>query len=127
MLSPKWVSPAGRLTLKKLLKLPLIPDPRWSEWFKLVGLANAKPRFVAARFPNYELEAQAALQGVGIALLSPALFGQLTARGALVAPFSPVVEGPNSYWLLWTRESADRHFVGWMKTQFAIPDSDDCR
>jgi LysR family transcriptional regulator, glycine cleavage system transcriptional activator len=119
MLSPKWVSPGARLSVRQLLRIPLIPDPRWSEWFRLVGCANAKPRFVAARFPNYELEAQAALQGVGAALLSPALFAQLTALGALVAPFSSVVEGPSSYWLLWTRESAATHFVGWMKTQFA--------
>lgn len=119
MLGPRWVSPGARLTVRKLLQIPLIPDPRWSEWFRLAGFANAKPRFVAARFPNYELEAQAALEGVGAALLSPVLFAQLTARGALVAPFSAVVEGPNSYWLLWTRESADTHFVGWMRAQFA--------
>jgi LysR family transcriptional regulator, glycine cleavage system transcriptional activator len=120
MLSPKWVSPGTRLTVRKLLQIPLIPDSRWSEWFRLAGVAKAKPRFVAARFPNYELEAQAALEGVGAALLSPALFAQFTARGALVAPFSWAVEGPNSYWLLWTKESADTHFVGWMKAQFGI-------
>lgn len=120
MFSPKWISPGTRMTVRKLLNIPLIPDPRWAEWFRLAGAVNAKPRFVATRFPNYELEAQAALQGVGAALLSPALFTQLTASGALVAPFSSVVAGPNSYWLLWSRESADTHFVGWMKSQFAI-------
>jgi aspartate/methionine/tyrosine aminotransferase len=41
----------------------LIPDPGWSEWFKVAGIANAKPTFVATRFHNYELEAQAAAQG----------------------------------------------------------------
>ena len=73
----------------------MIPDPRWSEWFRLAGVPNAKPEFVAARFPNYELEAQAALQGIGAALLSPVLFALFTAQGALIAPFSWVVEGPN--------------------------------
>ena len=66
------------------------------------------------------LEAQAALQGIGAALLSPVLFAQFTAQGALVAPFPCAVEGPNSYWLLWMKESADSHFVGWMKSQFGI-------
>jgi LysR family transcriptional regulator, glycine cleavage system transcriptional activator len=120
MLSPKWAPLGSRLTVRKLLRIPLIPDPRWSEWFALAGVPNAKPTFVAARFPNYELEAQAALQGIGAALLSPVLFAQFIAQGALVAPFPCAVEGPNSYWLLWTQESADTHFVGWMKSQFGI-------
>jgi LysR family glycine cleavage system transcriptional activator len=120
MLSPKWVPPGSRLTVRKLLRIPLIPDPRWSEWFALAGVSNAKPTFVSTRFPNYELEAQAALQGIGAALLSPVLFAQFTAQGALVAPFPCAVEGPNSYWLLWAKESADAHFVGWMKSQFGI-------
>ena len=121
MVSPELVSSGTRLTVKKLLQMPLIPDPRWSEWFRLAGVPNAKPEFVAARFPNYELEAQAAMRGIGAALLSPVLFAQSTAQGALVAPFPWVVEGPNSYWLLWTRESTDTHFVNWMKSQFANP------
>lgn len=120
MLSPKWLPPRGRLTVRRLLRIPLIPDPRWAQWFALAGVPNPRPTFVAARFPNYELEAQAALQGIGAALLSPVLFEQFTAQGALVAPFPQAIEGPNSYWLLWTPESASAHFVGWMKSQFQI-------
>jgi LysR family transcriptional regulator, glycine cleavage system transcriptional activator len=120
MLSPKWAPRGSQLTVRKLLRIPLIPDPRWSQWFALAGVPNAKPTFVAARFPNYELEAQAAVQGMGAALLSPELFAQFTARGTLVAPFSHAVEGPNSYWLLWTQEAANTHFVGWMKAQFGL-------
>jgi LysR family transcriptional regulator, glycine cleavage system transcriptional activator len=120
MLSPKWAPPGTRLTVRKLLRVPLIPDPRWPEWFRLAGVPNAKPQFVAARFPNYELEAQAALQGIGAALLSPVLFAQFTVQGALIAPFPWVVDGPNSYWLLWTEGSLGAHFVGWMKSQFGI-------
>jgi LysR family transcriptional regulator, glycine cleavage system transcriptional activator len=120
MLSPKLAPPGTRLTLRKLLRIPLIPDPRWPAWFRLAGVANPKPNFVATRFPNYELEAHAALEGIGAALLSPVLFAQLTAQGALVAPFRQAVQGPNSYWLLWTEESAASHFVGWIKSQFGI-------
>jgi len=120
MLSPKWITGGTRLTVRGLLRVPLIPDPRWSDWFRLAGVANARPTFVAARFPNYELEAQAALQGVGAALLSPVLFAQLTAQGALVAPFPWVLAGPASYWLLWTKKAAASHFVTWLKTQFPL-------
>jgi LysR family glycine cleavage system transcriptional activator len=118
MFSPKW-APA-RLTAKKLLELPLIPDPQWSAWFKLAGIPNAKPTFVATRYSNYELEAQAASQGIGAALLSPVLFADLVAQGVLIAPFSWTIEGPASYWLLWSDESPDRHFVKWVKAQFGI-------
>jgi LysR family transcriptional regulator, glycine cleavage system transcriptional activator len=120
MLSPRWLPARGPFTVRKLLRVPLVPDPRWPKWFKLAGMPNAKPHFVAARFPNYELEAQAALQGVGAALLSPVLFAEFTAQGALVAPFPWTLEGPDSYWLLWTRESASGHFVRWMQAQFAV-------
>jgi len=118
MLSPKWLPKGAQPTVRKLLQLPLIPDPRWPTWFALAGVVNAKPRFVATRFPNYELEAQAALQGVGVALLSPVLFAELTSQGALLAPYPWTVEGPNSYWLLWTKDAGESHFVGWMKSQF---------
>jgi LysR family transcriptional regulator, glycine cleavage system transcriptional activator len=118
MVNPKWLPGDGRLTVRKLLQLPLIPDPRWTTWFELAGVANPKPKFVATRFPNYELEAQAAMQGIGVALLSPVLFAELTAQGALVAPFPWNVEGPNSYWLLWAKEASKSHFVRWMQAQF---------
>lgn len=120
MLSPRWVDPATRLTARKLLRVPLIPDPRWSVWFRLAGIPSAKPTFVATRFPNYELEAQAALQGIGAALLSPVLFASLTEQGSLIAPFPWTVEGPASYWLLCTKEFAAAHFVAWMRSQFGI-------
>src|SRR5580692_11160137 len=120
MLSPKWAPPGSRMTVKKLLRVPLIPDSRWAEWFRLAGVANAKPQFVAARFPNYELEALAAVQGIGAALLSPDLFAQFVAQGKLLTPFASTVEGPSSYWLLWTKECAHTNFLGWIKSQFGV-------
>jgi LysR family glycine cleavage system transcriptional activator len=120
MLSPRLSVTGKRLTVRSLSRLPLIPDPRWPQWFKLAGLPAAKPHFIATRFPNYELEAQAAVQGMGVALLSPILFAELVTQGALIAPFPEVIEGPGSYWLLWTAGSTDSHFVKWAKSQFGI-------
>jgi LysR family glycine cleavage system transcriptional activator len=116
MFSPQWAP--GRLTAKRLLELPLIPDPGWPEWFKLAGIPNAKPTFVATRYANYELEAQAATQGIGAALLSPVLFADLITQGVLAAPFSLTLGGRGGYWLLWVDESSECHFVRWMKSQF---------
>lgn len=64
MLSPTWMRRA-RMSVNDLLRVPLIPDARWTEWFKIAGVKNTKPKFISARFPNYELEAQAAVQGIG--------------------------------------------------------------
>jgi LysR family transcriptional regulator, glycine cleavage system transcriptional activator len=118
MLSPKWLTHGRRLTVRRLLSVPLIPDPRWGAWFKLAGVPKAEPRYVATRFPNYELEAQAAVRGIGAALLSPTLFGELCDQGVLIAPLPWVVEGPSSYWLLWASDAPQPHFVAWMKSQF---------
>jgi LysR family glycine cleavage system transcriptional activator len=118
MMSPALLGADRSVSLARLLELPLIVDPRWTEWFARAGLPNATPRFAATRFPTYELEALAAVRGVGVALLSPVLFGELCEQGALIAPFDTVVEGPNSYWALWPADSPAPHFVQWLRRQF---------
>jgi LysR family transcriptional regulator, glycine cleavage system transcriptional activator len=118
LLSPRWAG--QRLTARRLLELPLIPDSGWSEWFKLAGVPHAKPAFIATRYANYEMEAQAAAQGIGVALLSPVLFADHIARGTLTAPFAVHLEGPSAYWLLWANDSPEYHFVRWLKAQFGI-------
>ncbi len=118
MMSPALLGADRSVSLARLLELPLIVDPRWTEWFARAGLPNATPRFAATRFPTYEFEALAAVRGVGVALLSPVLFGELCEQGALIAPFDTVVEGPNSYWALWPADSPAPHFVQWLRRQF---------
>jgi LysR family glycine cleavage system transcriptional activator len=110
---------ATALSLDQLLELPLITDRRWEAWFARAGRPNAQARFAATRFPTYELEAQAAVQGIGVALLSPLLFGDLCRSGALIAPFEAIVEGPDSYWVLWASGSTAPHFVDWLTGEFA--------
>jgi LysR family glycine cleavage system transcriptional activator len=123
LVSPKLVPRDAPLTARRLLSLPLIPSPQWPEWLRLAGAPRAKPRYFATSFPNYELEAQAAMDGVGVALLSPTLYAEPIARGTLYAPFPCTVECSSSYWLLWTKRSARSHFVTWLKSQFGIETS----
>lgn len=120
MISPKLIPKRGRLTVRKLLSVPLIPAPQWSQWFEAAGFPGANPQYFATRLPNYELEAQAAVSGVGAALLSPVLYAELIAQGALLAPFPGTVECRSSYWLLWTKESSRSHFVSWLRSQFGV-------
>lgn len=120
MLSPRWKSEGENMTVNALLEIPLIPDFRWQKWFELAGMPNAMPNFVKTRFPNYELEVEAAVRGIGAALLPRFLYEEAEVQGKLIAPFPWTVEGPASYWLLWTRKASESHFVRWMKSQFAI-------
>jgi LysR family glycine cleavage system transcriptional activator len=123
MFSPRLHGGPAPLSVDDLLQLPLIPDPRWPAWFQAAGRPDARPGFVATRFPNYELEARAAVQGLGVALLSSVLFADLCERGELIAPFATVVEGPNSYWLLAPAEGSRSHFEQWLEAEFmaAVP------
>jgi LysR family transcriptional regulator, glycine cleavage system transcriptional activator len=116
LLSPKLLS--KRFTPEKLLETPLIPDPGWADWFKLVGLKNVKPRSTSTRFPDYEMEAQAAVRGVGAALLCPVLFADLIAQRALLSPFRQMLDSGVAYWLLCEAELSQRHFVSWVRSQF---------
>ena len=118
MLSPALAGDVP-MTAERLLELPLIPDPRWTKWFALAGLPDAMPTFAATRFATYELEAIAAVKGVGVALLSPLLYGDLRAEGALIAPFDCIVQGPDSYWALWREGAPAPHFVRWMRQELA--------
>lgn len=118
MLSPRLLADGAGCSVDTLLALPWIPDPRWPAWLQAAGRPSAKPSFVATRFPNYELEARAAVQGLGVALLSPLLFGELCERGELLAPFGTVVEGPDSYWLLAPADAPVSHFERWLRAQF---------
>ena len=87
-----------------------------------VSATAGRPRHADAESDvgTAELEALAAVQAIGAALLSPDLFAQFIEQGKLVAPFASTVEGPSSYWLLWTKECADVNFLSWMKSQFGI-------
>jgi LysR family transcriptional regulator, glycine cleavage system transcriptional activator len=120
MLSPRLVPSGTRLTVRRLLKLPLLPAPQWPQWLELAGAAGAKPAYFPTRFPNFELEAQAAMNGVGVALLSPVLYADLVAQGALLAPFPWVVECSSSYWLLRTKGSSESHFARWLQSRFGV-------
>jgi len=118
MLSPALAAGAP-MSPRRLLELPLIPDTRWMRWFELAGVPDATPKYVPTRFATYELEASAATKGIGVALLSPLLYGDLVANGALIAPFDHVVDGPARYWALWREAEAMPRFVHWMQREIA--------
>jgi LysR family glycine cleavage system transcriptional activator len=77
-------------------------------------------RFVAVDYPTHELNANAALAGVGVALLSPSLFRPLLTEGLLIAPFPCILSGPAWHFaLMRTGDSrpAPQHFCAWLCVQ----------
>jgi len=75
-----------------------------------------------------DMTAAGAINGAGVALLSPVLFADPLAEGKLVRPFQPMFEGPETYYAL--RNSRDdrpetAHFIQWLRDQVAFewPDS----
>ncbi|WP_129791788.1 LysR family transcriptional regulator [Sphingosinicella sp. CPCC 101087] len=102
-----------------LLRLPLLPDERWPDWFACAGVDHASARYASVQYPTQELAAAAALDGAGVALLSPALFGPLVSQGRLAMPFEQVVRGPGAHHLLVAEDppAAVREFCDWVVTE----------
>lgn len=105
-----------------LLKLPIISraDPWWRLWLNAAGLDRAE----LADLPNQHfgpqiLEANAAIAGQGIAMLTPAFFQNELAGGQLIQPFELTCDDGSGYWLVFPeshRNSAKiRKFRIWLE------------
>jgi LysR family glycine cleavage system transcriptional activator len=100
-------SPAG------LLGCELVHSDEWDAWFALAGVAVPvhAPHYSNARYPTQDLAGAAALEGAGVALLSPRLFADAIAQGRLTRPFDITLNGPEAYWLLMPPGEARPHVV----------------
>ena len=91
MLSPKLAETIGGVhEPADLLKLPIISpgDPWWPQWFAAVGIHN--PALIDTKLHSYEaqdLEANSAIAGFGVAIISPFFFKEELASGRLIRPF----------------------------------------
>jgi len=116
-------SPARAELLKQpadLLAHPLLRsyrDDEWPRWFEQVGLDA--PVLTGAVLDTTLALADAAAQGLGVALLPARLFSRELAQGTLVQPFRPTVL-TGRYWLtrLKTRTEtpAMEVFAEWLAT-----------
>ncbi|PZO78737.1 MAG: LysR family transcriptional regulator [Mesorhizobium amorphae] len=104
MLSPALAArlpdPAGPADL---LKLPILDpgDLWWQRWFEAVGVdageLAGRPR---SSLGSQVFEAQAAMAGQGVAILTRAFFVQELRNGSLVQPFAYVHDDGEGYWLV---------------------------
>ncbi|WP_342363210.1 LysR family transcriptional regulator [Terrarubrum flagellatum] len=121
MLAPSLLAARAIATPDELIDFELLPHPDWEQWFMEAG-CKAPPglRFAAVDYPTHELDANAALAGAGVALLSPSLFRPLLTQGLLIAPFACVLSGPAWHFALMRAgesRSAPQHFCAWLCEQ----------
>ncbi|TIT07469.1 MAG: LysR family transcriptional regulator [Mesorhizobium sp.] len=127
MLSPKLAASIGGVKEPAdLLRLPILDpgDVWWSQWFEAAGVTGHD----LAKRPGSSMgaqayEANAAMAGHGVAILTRALFKNEIADGRLIQPFDLVGDDGHAYWLVYptARRNAPkiRAFRDWILAEIA--------
>lgn len=110
----------GDLNGVVLLQLQTRPDA-WADWFRGQG-GQDKPSGGMV-MDQFSMMIQAAISGLGVALLPDYLARQEIAEGHLLPVLRPAVPGRGGYWLVWPRTRAESrplvHFRNWLTTEVA--------
>jgi LysR family transcriptional regulator, glycine cleavage system transcriptional activator len=78
------------------------PDDRWwRSWFTSVGLEHPADQGGGIRMDAQAMEGNAAMAGVGVAILTPLFWRGAMANGALVQLFPDYTIQPRGYWLVY--------------------------
>jgi LysR family transcriptional regulator, glycine cleavage system transcriptional activator len=98
----------------RLLDVPRLSasDRWWADWLAEAGVAARggapDPGLV---LDNQVIEANAALAGAGIALMTPMFWRRELSAGRLVQPFDHIHITPNSHWLVYPKIAAFRDWL----------------
>lgn len=127
MLSPALATKFPLDSPADLQNFPLLPDVNWRHWFRMTGITEPRLQLTSTTMVTQDMTAAGAVNGAGVALLSPVLFADLLDEGKLVRPFRPQFVGPETYYAL--RNSRDdrpepAHFIQWLRDQIAADWSD---
>ncbi|MCR9125871.1 MAG: LysR family transcriptional regulator [Rhodobacteraceae bacterium] len=107
-----------------VLDLPLLHiqtrPQAWRDWLGQAGV-QAKDALPGTMYDQFATITQAALHGLGMALMPDYLVEQDLAAGRLIAPLGPAIEARGAYHLVWPR-SRNRHaalekFRAWLADQ----------
>lgn len=127
VLSPELAASIGGVREPAdLLRLPILDpgDIWWRDWFTAAGL----PVEELARRPNTSMgaqayEANAAIAGQGVAIVTRALFKAELADGRLIQPFDLVGDDGHAYWLVYPTARRNvpkiRAFRDWILAEIA--------
>jgi LysR family glycine cleavage system transcriptional activator len=103
MLSPKLAASVGGIHQPAdILKLTLLDprDPWWVSWFKANDLpVEELEKHTTPSLNMQALDAEAAMAGLGVALLTPAYYRNELREGRLLQPFEQIIDEGTGYWL----------------------------
>ncbi|WP_422374050.1 LysR family transcriptional regulator [Roseibium sp.] len=104
MLSPGLAESIGGIkTPEDLLKLPLVDpqDPWWPMWFEAAGLEDVDlSGHPSSRMGSQALEANRAIAGQGVAILTPYFCKMALENGQLIQPFDLTCRADSESWYL---------------------------
>jgi LysR family transcriptional regulator, glycine cleavage system transcriptional activator len=127
MLSPKLAESIGGIrTPADVLKLPLL-DPThewWSKWLTANGLPlDVLAKQQPATLHMQALDAAAAMNGLGVALLTPSYYREELAQGRLIQPLPAMPERDWAYWVAYPDGKRNLHrvkaFRDWLLSESA--------
>jgi LysR family transcriptional regulator, glycine cleavage system transcriptional activator len=91
----------------------------WHQWFGQQGVTFPAP-LTGSMYDQFSTITQAAVLGLGVALMPDYLVEQDLAAGRLVPVFGPATEAPGAYYLVWPQSKSDdpslRLFRNWVAT-----------
>ena len=123
MVAPALLSSRALAEPKDLAQFELLPHPDWGKWFARAEAEMPRElRFAGVDYSIFELVANAAVAGAGVALLSPTLFQPLLDSRQLIAPLGTVLKGPDWYFALvkeGDRRRTTRDLCQWLQDQWA--------
>ena len=100
--SPKLIAPRKRVTPAQLAKLPLLQQSTrpyaWRQWFESLG-HDVGNELAGPRFELFSMSLQAAIAGMGVALVPDYAAGRHLDSGELIAPCPHAFTDGRAYYL----------------------------
>lgn len=122
--SPELVAPHTSLDAREIAALPLLQQTTrpyaWRQWFGSLGL-QIEGDMRGPRYELFSMLAQAAMHGMGVALIPPLLIQRELAEGRLIVPLQHAYLSDKAYYLIVPERKAEsaalRAFRDWLLEQ----------
>lgn len=122
--SPELIAPHTSLDAGQIAALPLLQQSTrpyaWRQWFGSLGL-QVEGDLRGPRYELFSMLAQAAMHGMGVALIPPLLIQRELAEGRLIVPLQHAYLSDKAYYLIVPERKAEsaalRAFRDWLLEQ----------
>ncbi len=122
--SPELIAPHRNLDARAIAALPLLQQSTrpyaWRQWFGSLGL-QIEGDMRGPRYELFSMLAQAAMHGMGVALIPPLLIQRELAEGRLIVPLQHAYLSDKAYYLIVPERKAEsaalRAFRDWLLEQ----------